>query len=238
MSGGEGRQSEAAHLPGARPQTEGRDGSRLPAALRRDVRVLGEALGQVLREDGTPGLFEDVERIRRGAIALRAHPTEQASRSVLATVSGLTRERAEEVARAFTVYFHLVNLADERHRVRTLRERGQGEEPMGGSLEAAVAQIRAAEGTEALDALLARLAVAPVITAHPTEARRRSVVEALQRLAAQLAQLDDPAASRVERAEARRHLLEEVAILWRTAQLRSHRPDPLDEVRALMAVFD
>ncbi|HUY61709.1 MAG TPA: phosphoenolpyruvate carboxylase, partial [Candidatus Dormibacteraeota bacterium] len=62
--------------------------------------------------------------------------------------------------------------------------------------------------------------------------------EALQRLAAQLAQLDDPAAARVERAEARRHLLEEVAILWRTAQLRSHRPDPLDEVRALMAVFD
>ncbi len=238
MSGGAGRGPGAAPPPRIRSRPEPRDGARLPAALRRDVRVLGAALGQVLREDGTPGLFEDVERVRRGTIALRAHPSERGSQAVLATVSGLTRERAAEVARAFTVYFHLVNLADERHRVRTLRERGQGDEPVAGSLEAALARIRASEGAGTLDALLGRLVVAPVMTAHPTEARRRSVVEALQRLAVQLARLDDPAAARVERAEARRRLLEEVAILWRTAQLRSHRPDPLDEVRALMAVFD
>jgi phosphoenolpyruvate carboxylase len=211
----------------------------MPAPLRRDVRLLGSLLGQVLEEAGGPGLLADVERLRHATIALRGASGEQESRRrVVELVSGFDLDRAEEVARAFTVYLQLVNLAEERHRVRTLRERGRGDGPVKDSLAAAVASIRTSDGADVLRRLLDRLAVNPVLTAHPTEARRRAVVDALRRVGEQVDRLDDPRLSWTEEADVRRRLLEEVSILWRTAQLRRERPSPLDEVRSVMSVFD
>ncbi|HEY4727557.1 MAG TPA: phosphoenolpyruvate carboxylase, partial [Actinomycetes bacterium] len=147
----------------------------MPAALRRDVRLLGRLLGKVLEEAGGPGLLEDVERLRRATIALRTADggRRQARAQVVELVAGFDLDRAELVARAFTVYFQLVNLAEEQHRVRTLRERGRGGGPVKESFEAAVQEVRAAAGDDGLAALLDRLEVTPVFTAHPTEARRR-----------------------------------------------------------------
>ena len=209
-----------------------------PPALRRDVRVLGGTLGQVLEESGGSGLLEDVERLRRAAIALRVEPSPAARQRVVEIVDGLALDRAEAVARAFTVWFQLVNLAEERHRVRTLRERSRAGGPVKDSLAAAVGELRGRVGEDELAALLARLEVCPVLTAHPTEARRRAVVEALERIEAQVDRLDDPRLAPAEERSARDRLLEEVTILWRTAQLREARPTPLDEVRTVMAVFD
>jgi phosphoenolpyruvate carboxylase len=212
----------------------------MPAPLRRDVRLLGRLLGKVLEEAGGPGLLEDVERLRRATIALRQADggRREARAQVVELVAGFDLDRAELVARAFTVYFQLVNLAEEQHRVRTLRERRRDGGQVRESFGAAVQEVRDAAGEDGLAELLDRLEVVPVLTAHPTEARRRVVVDALRRIAVELLRLDAPRLPDHDEATATRRLLEEITALWRTAQLRRDRPSPLDEVRSVMAVFD
>jgi phosphoenolpyruvate carboxylase len=207
----------------------------MPAPLRREVRLLGDMLGQVLAEYGGPGLLEDVENLRRTVIVAREKEDQGAAARLVAS---WPIDRAEQVARAFTCYFQLVNLAEERHRARALRERDRGTEPLPESLEQAVAEIRAGHGEETLRRLLDDLVIHPVLTAHPTESRRRAVVAAIARVGAQLEALDDPRVCAREEREARRRLLEEIDLLWRTAQLRSTQVRPLDEVRSVMAIFD
>lgn len=97
----------------------------VPAALRRDVGYLGRLLGGVLVESGGADLLDDVERLRLASIEFRKDPTEARRGAVSEMVAALDVERAALVARAFTIYFHLVNLAEERHRVRALRERAR-----------------------------------------------------------------------------------------------------------------
>lgn len=208
----------------------------MPAPLRRDVRLLGELLGTVLAEYGGTELLADVERLRHAVIGMRRG--EVAADEVAALVDSWPLERAELVARAFTVYFHLVNLAEEHQRIRTLAERDRGEEPLPESMAAAVAQIRSGPGEDRLGDMLDGLELRPVLTAHPTEARRRAVVTGIQRVSALLERHNTPGLSATEGAETRRRLLAEIDVLWRTAQLRSTRLDPLDEVRTAMAVFD
>ena len=221
----------------------GRDADRqyVPAPMRRDVRLLGDLLGEVLRESGGQGLLDDVERLRRAVIAARH--TEQASqpgtlRAIGEMVAAWPLDRAEAVAHAFTVYFHLANLAEEHQRIRTLRERDAGDQPVRESLAQAVAGIRAEHGSGRVSGLVAGLRVHPVLTAHPTEARRRAVTEALRRIGALLTSLDDGRLGASERAETRRRLREEIDLLWRTSALRAAAMQPLDEVRAAMTAFD
>jgi phosphoenolpyruvate carboxylase len=208
----------------------------MPAALRREVRLLGEVLGQVLAEYGGPALLADVELLRRTVIAARE--SDEDEREAARLVASWPLDRAEQVARAFTCYFQLINLAEERHRARALRERDRGRELLSESLAEAVAEIRSSQGDDRLNELLADLLIQPVLTAHPTESRRRAVVAAISRVGAQLEVLDDPRMSDREEREARRRLLEEIDTLWRTAQLRSTAMHPLDEVRSVMSIFD
>ncbi|MDO9063439.1 MAG: phosphoenolpyruvate carboxylase, partial [Microbacterium sp.] len=98
-------------------------GQKIPERMRADVRMLGALLGRVLRESGSPGLYEDVERLRVATIHAYTDDTPAAFASAAEIADSLTIGRADEVARAFTVYFHLVNLAEEHQRVRILRER-------------------------------------------------------------------------------------------------------------------
>ena len=208
----------------------------MPQALRREVRLLGELLGQVLAEYGGPELLDDVELLRRTVIAAR--DSDEDEREAARLVASWPLDRAEQVARAFTCYFQLINLAEERHRARALRERDRGTELLSESLAEAVAEIRSRHSDARLSELLADLLIQPVLTAHPTESRRRAVVAAIMRVGAQLEVLDDPRASGREEREATRRLLEEIDTLWRTAQLRSTAMHPLDEVRSVMAIFD
>jgi len=219
-------------------RSEARESARLemPGPLRRDVRLLGELLGQVVAEGGGPDLLADVERLRRAVIAARDSDEEDLAAERLAASWPLAR--AEEVARAFTCYFHLANLAEEHHRARILRERDRTPAEVRESLAATVAEIRTEQGEERLRALLDGLELHPVLTAHPTEARRRAVVSAIRGIGEQLERLDDPRCSDPEERDARRRLLEAIDVLWRTAQLRSTQLQPMDEVRATLAVFD
>jgi phosphoenolpyruvate carboxylase len=216
-----------------------RDSSELPDAMRRDVRLLGEILGDIISEDD-PTLLEDVERLRHAVIGARraAADGSRGDDDIVAMVGSWSHDRAEQVARAFTIYFHLVNLAEEQQRVRTLLERGSGDVPPRESLADAVARITAEQGADQVTAQLAGLRVHNVFTAHPTEARRRAVVASLRRVAVLLTALDDSRLGTVQRADERRALREEVDLLWRTAQLRVAGMTPLDEVRTVMTAFD
>ena len=209
-----------------------------PAQLRRTVRLLSTILGDVLAETEGPELLAAVERLRRATIALRREPTPARRRAVLRVVDSLDASRAEQVARAFTCYFQLVNLAEERHRVRELVDRARSPSPLEDSVGAAAGRLREHGGERGLIEAIRRLDVLPVITAHPTEARRRSTLETLWRIAELVAGLDDDAVTPAGREGLERRLFEEVTVLWRTDPVRAHRPQPLDEVRAVMALFD
>ncbi len=211
--------------------------------MRRDVRVLGEILGQVISESGGKDLLDDVEDLRHRAIAARRPDIDDgggtaADNEIAALVASWPLPRAEAVARAFTVYFHLANLAEEHQRIRTLRERDTGAEPVRESLAAAMASLGESLGPNRRQKLLGTLEVHPVLTAHPTEARRRAVTEALRRIGSQLDALDDTRRGAAARAESLRRLREEIDLLWRTSALRSQAMQPLDEVRTGAAVFD
>jgi phosphoenolpyruvate carboxylase len=220
----------------------GRDADRqyVPAPMRRDVRLLGDLLGEVLRESGGQDLLDDVERLRRAVITARhvASAGKATVREIDEMVAAWSLDRAEAVAHAFTVYFHLANLAEEHQRIRTLRERDTGDKPVRESLAEAVASLDAEHGPGYVASRLADLRVHPVLTAHPTEARRRAVTEALRRIGALLTSLDDGRLGASERAEVRRTLKEEIDLLWRTSALRTAAMQPLDEVRAAMTAFD
>jgi phosphoenolpyruvate carboxylase len=236
--------SPDAHAGDARSRDA--DSRQVPAPMRQDVRVLGEILGQVIRESEGQDLLDDVEDLRHRVIAAREHDAaggaadagSEADAQIAALVASWPLVRAEAVARAFTVYFHLANLAEEHQRIRSLRERDDGSGPVRESLAAAMASLRETLSADQRAALLSRLEVNPVLTAHPTEARRRAVTEALRRIGAQLDRMDNPELGAAARGEALRRLREEIDLLWRTPALRIQAMQPLDEVRSGAAIFD
>jgi len=209
--------------------------------LAAEVRLLGSLLGQVIAEQAGVELFELVERVRKRMIALRRRDDPLERERLADELGALDLDAAEAVIKAFSLYFQLVNLVEERHRVRTLRRRARVARNgvLDDSVAEAVDDLRRLERSDReLDALVARLQISPVLTAHPTEARRRTVLVALRRAAALLERLDDPRLTPGEDRDIRRRLREEITILWRTADLRTVVPTPLDEVRTAMAIFD
>ena len=177
-----------------------------------------------------------MEKLR--GLVIRARDEDRYERDAERLVASWRLERAELVARAFTCYFHLANLAEEHHRARVIRERDRGATPLAESLAATVAGLRPRLGRKRFTSLVSELEIHPVFTAHPTEARRRAVVTAIRRVGEQLDGLDDPRAGAAERMEVERRLAEEIEGLWRTAQVRDRQVEPLDEVRSFMNVFD
>jgi phosphoenolpyruvate carboxylase len=149
-----------------------------------------------------------------------------------------------DLVRALTVHFHLINLAEERQRARSLLASGEESAPETAPTHASVFASQDAEWPDvtalAVDARerLSELRIHPVLTAHPTEARRRAVASALSRITEQLDRYDDVRRGPAERAVARRRMLEEIEILHLTSPLRSTRPEPSDEVSTVMTVFD
>ncbi|WP_111467170.1 phosphoenolpyruvate carboxylase [Microbacterium suaedae] len=211
----------------------------MPEQMRADVRLLGTLLGQVLRESGSDGLLEDVERLRMATIQAYTDPSSGAFDRAAAIADELSPSRADEVARAFTCYFHLVNLAEERHRVRILRERdGATPRDPRGTIAGAFSALAEEIGEDAARERLDGLCFHPVYTAHPTEARRRAVSTSIRRLSSLVDALSEAPREGSAEQRTRRQMLEEIDTLWRTSPIRPEKPSPLDEVRTVMAVFD
>ena len=227
--------------PAIRAEPKGIGTARARDPLAREVRLLGALLGQVIVEQEGPEMLALVERVRRATIALRREGRLAHHRRLTRELDAVTLEQAEPLIRAFSLYFQLTNLAEEKQRIRALRRRGRAA-PQGIVDESVAAAIRdlGALGwsSERIRDLVGRLSVALVLTAHPTEARRRTVLSALRRTYGLLDQLDDPRLTPAEDAEIRRRLREQISLLWHTSDLRAQQPSPLDEVRTAMVFFD
>ena len=210
------------------------------ALLRAEVRSLGSALGRVITRLEGPETLATVERLRGLAKGARAGDA-AAPKGLTAEVAALKPEEAFNQAMAFTLYFELVNLAEENFRIQLLRRRRAAllrsdAQPLRESIESAVGELKA-RGVDAaaMQSLVDRIAIELVFTAHPTESKRRTLLTKLRRLAQLLlldkgqepGQLGDPAA--VER---------EIASLWLTDRSRVERPTVTDEARTGMWYFD
>ena len=200
-------------------------------ALRANVRTLGEILGRVLTEQEGEDVFGLEERIRLLARLGRAGDT-GASRALAETIARLDVETQAVVLRAFTVYFHLANIAEQHHRVRRRREIERQGGILRESLDEALEQLRS-DGVEPdeLAAAAERVSVELVLTAHPTEALPRTILEKHRRIAQLLDELDDVRLTPDERGTRETDLAEEVTILWQTDEVRSQRPRVVDEIR-------
>ncbi len=223
----------------AEPATIGTGRVRDPLAT--EVRLLGSLLGQVIAEQAGGDLLDLVERVRRTTIRLRRGDDPSLRRGLVDELASLDPDRAEVVIRAFSLYFRLVNLAEERELVRAARgrdRRARANRP-DDSVASAVAWLRAGGATpDDVVAAVRALRITPVLTAHPTEARRRTVLIALRRVDRLLTRLADRDVDVDDDRDLRRRLREEVTLLWRTADLRTTAVSPLDEVRTALAFFD
>lgn len=214
----------------------------LPAEMRAETRLLSTALGRVIAEADGPELFDSIEKLRALTIAASKDPSSDAMQKAEDLVASFTPDMAQKVARGFTVYFLLVNLAEERGRVRALRSR-QGAVPLHAqrptdSMAAAVRALVGEVGEEDAARRLDELLFHPVLTAHPTEARRRAVSQALERIGAVLDSREDTRFGPNHRIEADHEILDQIDVLWRTAQLRTTAPKPQDEVRTALRLVD
>jgi len=213
------------------PRSASQDKKLLP--LRTDVRFLGELLGQVLIHQEGRAFFDTEERIRKLAILIRRGHAKRADSAFIRLLSGLPLPTAEKIIRAFSVYFQLVNIAEENHRVRRKRyyDSLPGFHPQRGSIEDVVHRLHAAKiPHELLVKRAPELAVTLVLTAHPTQALPPTILtkhRAIWNLLMQR-QLINPVPK--EERDASRELLEHITNLWQTEELRSSRPTVHDEI--------
>jgi phosphoenolpyruvate carboxylase len=197
------------------------------------IRLLGDILGDVITELESSVLFETEERIRIAAKDRRGEDA-GAAKQLEAEVEALSVDDARAVSAAFTTYFDLVNLAEEYSRVQQLRERESANYPvpLGESVADAIALLKKEGVTSAqLQSLFDGLSIELVLTAHPTESRRRTVVSKLQRVARALEQLANNELTPRERKQTLSAIRSEVVGLWLTDRTRTVKPTVTDEVR-------
>jgi phosphoenolpyruvate carboxylase len=198
------------------------------APLRRDVRLLGDVLGLVLVEQEGPGLLEDEERIRRLSRDARGAGSRDALREALRV---LPLDRQAAVLRAFGLFFQLANIAEQHHRLRRRRAYEREQRVPRESLAEAFAQLEERVSPAELEDATRRISLELVLTAHPTEAARRTILVAHLRISRLLAELDDPLLAPSRRSDLHDRLAAEVTALWQTDEVRTRRPRVVDEIR-------
>nr|MDQ3044654.1 phosphoenolpyruvate carboxylase [Chloroflexota bacterium] len=213
----------------------------MPASrsLSDDIFLLGDVLGDVIRSQAGHAAFELEETVRGLSKAFRSGDP-SAGNELTALISETSTDEARMLIRAFTNYFQLVNLAEDNERIRRLRQREAREVPAvrPGSLREVI-QTLARQGLSAdqMGELLARAEVRLVLTAHPTEARRRTVIDKLTRIFTVIRDLDERGALPSEGRRTRQLLAATVAELWSSNEIRAVSPTVLDEVRAGLVYF-
>lgn len=212
-----------------------------PSDLRRDVRFLTTLLGDLIREQEGEKIFSRIEEIRSLAKKIRENP-ESSGRLIeklMKRMRSLSLEETYQIARAFTIYFQLVNIAEEAQRVRRLRFYEMEESrPQEMSIRKLFRDLRArgVRESEVLD-FLSKMEVELVVTAHPTEAKRRTILDHLLRIAQALASLNRQDVTAAERAAAVSRIKEILEILWQTAEIRRRKRDVADEVEQALFYF-
>lgn len=207
--------------------------------LREDIRLLGRLLGDMLREQEGIETYEMVERIRQLSVRFTRDDDRVAGHDLTELLNSLSAQHADLVVRAFSHFLHLANIAEDQHHIRRNREHEiHGSKPREGSIIFALQRLRAAGiGEQRLRDTLDDLLVSPVLTAHPTEVQRKSVLTLHRKLAALLEQRDRMALTPTERKENEAELTAAILALWQTRLLRPQRLTVADEVKNGISYF-
>ncbi len=217
-----------------------RDSADKDAPLRYDIRLLGRILGDTVRAQEGEAVFETVERIRQSAVRFRRDAEEGARHELQSIMGGLATGRAIAVVRAFGYFSHLANIAEDQHHIRRNRAHAmEGDAPREGTMAHALTRAREHGVSRGrLEAFFANALCGPVLTAHPTEVRRKSSIDREMEIARLLAERDRIHFTPEELAANRRALRRAVLILWQTSILRETRLRVLDEVTNGLAYYD
>ncbi len=212
-----------------------------------DIRLLGRILGDVIREQEGVETFELVERIRKLSVAFRRDQDHEADRALKSLLKSLSGAQAVRVIRAFTYFSHLANLAEDRHHIRRREVHERAGDTQEGSIEVALARLRwAGIGAKAVSQTLAHSYLSPVLTAHPTEVQRKSILDAERDLARLLTERDEIRARALPRdALAPRELAANevqmrarVLQLWQTRLLRFTKLTVADEIETSLSYYE
>jgi phosphoenolpyruvate carboxylase len=209
--------------------------------LRRDINLLGRILGQVLIEQEGEDLFSEEEEIRLLCKRLRFDYDPSLDERLKQRIEGMEAGELERIVRAFSVYFQLINIAERYHRVRRRRQYESSPDnlPQRASLASTLSRLRV-DGvqSESLQQKLDGMNVGLVLTAHPTEALRRSIRLKHDRIGEMLEKFESGLLTWKERRKLEEKLTEEVTLLWQTDELRTRRPKVSQEIQRTLLFFE
>ncbi|MET0210360.1 MAG: phosphoenolpyruvate carboxylase, partial [Burkholderiaceae bacterium] len=216
-----------------------------------DIRLLGRILGDVIREQEGEATFALVEQIRTLSVAFRRDADHGADRALKNLLKGLSADQTVGVIRAFTYFSHLANLAEDRHQIRRRAEIDRAGESVEGSLTTALQRVRKAGiSPAAVVESLARSYVSPVLTAHPTEVQRKSILDAERGIALLITQRDEirqrqqlfagqkDALTPIELAENEHQIRTRVTQIWQTRLLRFSKLTVADEIENALSYYE
>ena len=209
-------------------------------SLRARVKLLGTLLGEVIHAQAGEDVFHAVEALRLGYINLRKNDDAKERKRLTHIIENLNPPKLAEVVRAFNAFFSLVNIAEESHQHHTRRQESMETGPnWQGSFETMLRELRDKEvGPQQLQVLLDQLLYTPVITAHPTESKRRTIRDALRRITVLNKHLNEDSLTQYEYEDCLKQLRAEIQIFWKTDEVRASRPTVIDEVLYGLDYFD
>jgi len=208
------------------------------APLKEDIRLLGRLLGDVLRDQEGEAVFDVVETIRQTAVRFRREDDQEAGTELKTLLAKLSREETNSVVRAFSYFSHLANIAEDQHHVRRRRAHLlTGSKPQPSSVAYALTRLKdAGIGKDAVETFLRDALIAPVLTAHPTEVQRKSILDAEHDIARLLAERDLPRTPK-EQARNLQLLQARIATLWQTRMLRYEKLTVADEIENALSYY-
>jgi phosphoenolpyruvate carboxylase len=230
--------SKEAAVPPA-PKTSSRTREDKDQPLFQDIRYLGRLLGDVVREQEGDEVFDVVETIRQTAVRFRREDDSSAAQTLDKKLRSLSPEQTVSVVRAFSYFSHLANIAEDRHRNRRHRIHAlAGSASQGGTIAYALERLMEANAaaTPVLQQFFNNALIVPVLTAHPTEVQRKSILDAQHHIAHLLAERDQPLTER-ERAHNEAMLRARVTSLWQTRMLRDARLTVADEIENALSYY-
>lgn len=208
--------------------------------LRSRVKLLGKLIGNVLLKHENPEVFHAVEALRTGFIQLRKRDSEPRRKDLTKLIENLSPPAINQVIRAFAIYFNLVNIAEEDflHRLRRDSVRQQGHAAWVGSFNHTIEEFKDQGVSQGeLQTLFDSLLYKPVFTAHPTESRRRTVMQHQREVFKIIDRLTDPRLSQFERDDLVDALQLQIEVLWLTNEVRGSKPSVADEIKMGLHYF-
>jgi len=234
--------------PAPAPAKRNKDNER---PLVEDIRLLGRILGDEIREQEGAAAFELIEKIRTLSVAFRRDADQEADKALKKLLKGLSGDQTVSVIRAFTYFSHLANLAEDRHHIRRRAIHERAGDTQEGSLDVALSRLRwAGIAPKTISSTLAQSYVSPVLTAHPTEVQRKSILDAERSIAQLLAERDEikvrgaffdtkkDALTARELADNETQMRARVTQLWQTRLLRFNKLTVADEIENALSYYE